>query len=44
MAEINSKATESLPTTINEGKRNSTIFSYGIQLKKERKTHPRSPI
>lgn len=37
MAEINSKATESLPTTINEGKRNSTIFSYGIQLKKERK-------
>lgn len=37
MAEINSKATESLPTTINEGKRNSTIFSYGIQLKKEPK-------
>lgn len=37
MAEINSAATDSLPTTINEGKRNSTIFSYGIQLKKERK-------
>lgn len=37
MAEINSAATASLPTTINEGKRNSTIFSYGIQLKKERK-------
>lgn len=37
MAEINSAATDSFPTTINEGKRNSTIFSYGIQLKKERK-------
>lgn len=37
MVEINSAATDSLPTTINEGKRNSTIFSYGIQLKKERK-------
>ena len=37
MAEINSAATDSLPTTINQGKRNSTIFSYGIQLKKERK-------
>lgn len=38
MAELNSKATESLPTTINEGKRNSTIFSYGVQLKKEHKS------
>lgn len=37
MAEINSKATDSLPTTINEGNRNTAIFSYGIQLKKERK-------
>lgn len=38
MAEINSKATDSLPTTINEGKRNLTIFSYGVQLKKEHKS------
>lgn len=38
MAEINSKATDSLPTTINEGKRNLTIFSYGVKLKKEHKS------
>ncbi len=38
MAEINSKATESLPTTINAGNRNTAIFSYGIQLKREHKS------
>lgn len=44
MAEINSKATDSLPTTINEGKRNLTIFSYGVQKKRGIRALQRLPI
>ena len=35
MAEINSALLDSLPANINEGRRNNTIFSYGVKLKRE---------
>ena len=35
MAEINSALLDSLPANINKGRRNNTIFSYGVKLKRE---------
>lgn len=35
MAKINSALLDSLPANINEGRRNNTIFSYGVKLKRE---------
>lgn len=40
MAEINSALLDSLPANINEGRRNNTIFSYGVKLKESIRALP----